>query len=655
MSKLLAMQNQTEQTYQSTPISTNPNQSKKHDAIKQINLKAIQKLIDENAIDVIHTTPRCAIYSYQVEKKKDQFDKTSPTRKSKTGKVQKPEPLVWQKTGVEGSLYLYRYQNPHLKTQTGFAFAVLNKSDNKTIIQDLAKVKIQPKLPYILYKNAQNQIYGIWFSDAFTFQQTSKIFQEHIDVLENSDENGHSLVGSSNNKKETQHRKSLNSNSKQEKENGKHELTRETSQETTTEADHLAYRKQMSLERGKKREKKKSQSEKGSPKKNKDKGKDKDKKDRVTLKDPAIINNKTTNNSKPSSNSAINPIFESLNQNLKTKNNHSSSNPMSAFNNLVSNVQPNRKTTDPFQLLIQQTEQYNHIDKERESKSKPASESQNTKTPEKLQKLIEIQEREARMEKIRISGGSSKRNSRQNSNSNSRNRVQNDESLETTPRLTRNLDRSKRRRSSGLSKEKNGNSQVKILNQNQNSPLVNAVQNTLGLNKKKEGQTENKNDIKILQNIPLPEMIDDSGEQPFSQSNSSSSPYQNRDQPKFTSNSKNNLPFDLKDLLPPLEPSINSSQILSSPSSHLDREPNLNLSANHDNDNAKPIPFMKQQSEPTKTFDINGLLDNMQKQHQIQNGDYGKNRNRSRSYEWDNNDNNNNNNNNFTTLILTKL
>ena len=290
---------------------------------------------------------------------------------AKSLKIQKPEPLVWQKTGVEGSLYLYRYQNPHLKTQTGFAFAVLNKSDNKTIIQDLAKVKIQPKLPYILYKNAQNQIYGIWFSDAFTFQQTSKIFQEHIDVLENFEGNGQILVESSNNKKETQHRKSLNSNSKQEKENGKHELTRETSQETTTEADHLAYRKQMSLERGKKREKKKSQSEKSSPKKNKDK--DKDKKDRVTLKDPAIINNKTTNKSNSSSISAINPIFESLIQNLKTKD--SSSNPMSAFNNLVSNVEPNRKTTDPFQLLIQQTEQYNNIDKDRESKSKPESKS----------------------------------------------------------------------------------------------------------------------------------------------------------------------------------------------------------------------------------------------------------------------------------------
>jgi len=81
------------------------------EAIKRIHLKAIQNKIDENAYEIVNTTARCAIY---------EWDKTG-----------------WQKTGIEGSLFIFKFK-PNEKSvveggasnkTNGLAMAILNKTN----------------------------------------------------------------------------------------------------------------------------------------------------------------------------------------------------------------------------------------------------------------------------------------------------------------------------------------------------------------------------------------------------------------------------------------------------------------------------------------------------------------------------------------------
>ena len=175
--------------------SSKPNSKKadKDDSIKTINLKAIQKNIDKTAVDIVHTTARCAIYNGQVA------DENSS----------KPQ-LEWKKSGVEGSLYLYKYdrrglssssnddlQNIHAHRHatagtSGYAFTILNKGNDQQLKQDLLEINCTYHAPYILYQNAQDfEIKGIWFSDMYTFNQTSQAFKKYTDVdsgITNGDE-----------------------------------------------------------------------------------------------------------------------------------------------------------------------------------------------------------------------------------------------------------------------------------------------------------------------------------------------------------------------------------------------------------------------------------------------------------------------------------
>merc|ERR1712066_94118 len=101
-------------------------------AIQAINLKAIQRKIDEYAVDVISTTPRCAIYNY-IEKQ-------------------------WKKSGIEGSLFIYKFCRPAEHNygagdREGLAFTILNKANAKTVQQDLSvDLEINCTEPYLLYK-----------------------------------------------------------------------------------------------------------------------------------------------------------------------------------------------------------------------------------------------------------------------------------------------------------------------------------------------------------------------------------------------------------------------------------------------------------------------------------------------------------------------
>ena len=148
------------------------------EAIKRIHLKALQNKIDENAYEIVNTTARCAIYEWD--------DKG------------------WQKTGIEGSLFIFKYKHNNKSLTNGndssaengsdtdgLAMAILNKTNTDTVKLELNnQVEVKKSEPYLMYFNKKShgdQIVGIWFNDTFSFLQATQIITSHLNQLKKSD------------------------------------------------------------------------------------------------------------------------------------------------------------------------------------------------------------------------------------------------------------------------------------------------------------------------------------------------------------------------------------------------------------------------------------------------------------------------------------
>jgi len=83
-------------------------------------------------------------------------------------------------------LFFYQYQGKKTKI-TGLGFTILNKSNDETIKEYLTTdIELELQMPYILYKNCNNEIKGIWFSDAATFMTTSKLMKERLNDIKHN-------------------------------------------------------------------------------------------------------------------------------------------------------------------------------------------------------------------------------------------------------------------------------------------------------------------------------------------------------------------------------------------------------------------------------------------------------------------------------------
>lgn len=68
---------------------------------------------------------------------------------------------VWTKTKVEGSLFVYARTGEPL-----YNILVLNRLENKNLVEPITpQLDIQVNEPYMLYKNCEGNIFGIWFFD----------------------------------------------------------------------------------------------------------------------------------------------------------------------------------------------------------------------------------------------------------------------------------------------------------------------------------------------------------------------------------------------------------------------------------------------------------------------------------------------------------
>nr|CAG4645564.1 EOG090X07B6 [Lynceus sp. MCZ IZ 141354] len=105
-------------------------------AVNKINLKAV-KLIDSCAVEIEEPSTQVAVYK---------FNSTCND---------------WVKTDFEGTLLLYRRSEKPF-----YGFVVLNRLRKESLVEVInPQLDIQAHPPFLLYRNQQTSILGIWFYD----------------------------------------------------------------------------------------------------------------------------------------------------------------------------------------------------------------------------------------------------------------------------------------------------------------------------------------------------------------------------------------------------------------------------------------------------------------------------------------------------------
>jgi mRNA-decapping enzyme 1B len=108
------------------------------DARKQANLRLLQRSIDANIQDIVGGATHVVLYEYIA-------------------------PQGWEKSQVEGSLFLVASQSPLPFQQQSFALAILNRHSTENFqVPITERFQLQHKEPYLIFKQSP-KILGIWF------------------------------------------------------------------------------------------------------------------------------------------------------------------------------------------------------------------------------------------------------------------------------------------------------------------------------------------------------------------------------------------------------------------------------------------------------------------------------------------------------------
>lgn len=122
-----------------------------------MNLAALQQR-DPYISEIIDTASQVALYSFN----------------AKTNE--------WEKTSIEGSLFIYKRSATPLR-----GFMILNRLGLNNLIEPIAKdLEFQLQDPFLLYRNAKTKsIYGIWFYDKDECRKLGELMNRYLqDILE---------------------------------------------------------------------------------------------------------------------------------------------------------------------------------------------------------------------------------------------------------------------------------------------------------------------------------------------------------------------------------------------------------------------------------------------------------------------------------------
>ncbi|XP_062203107.1 mRNA-decapping enzyme-like protein [Phragmites australis] len=124
-----------------------PNLAMDEEATRMLNLSVLQRL-DPAVEDILITAAHVTLYDFNIDLNQ------------------------WSRKDVEGSLFVVKRN-----TQPRFQFIVMNRRNTDNLVEDLLsdfEYELQP--PYLLYRNAAQEVNGIWFYNQHDCEAVASLF-----------------------------------------------------------------------------------------------------------------------------------------------------------------------------------------------------------------------------------------------------------------------------------------------------------------------------------------------------------------------------------------------------------------------------------------------------------------------------------------------
>ena len=129
-----------------------------------INLRALRK-IDDNIKEILFSAGQVAIYYFNIDSEQ------------------------WKRKEIEGALFFVKRN-----TQSEYAFVVINKLSTMNLVQRITKdFETNLQLPYLMYKNTENEIYCVWFYDKDNCITLNQKIAEIIEKMKKNPPLSHSI------------------------------------------------------------------------------------------------------------------------------------------------------------------------------------------------------------------------------------------------------------------------------------------------------------------------------------------------------------------------------------------------------------------------------------------------------------------------------
>ncbi|KAH9659773.1 mRNA-decapping enzyme-like protein [Citrus sinensis] len=85
---------------------------------------------------------------------------------------------IWSRKDVEGSLFIVKRN-----TQPRFQFVVMNRRNTDNLVENLlGDFEFEVQVPYLLYRNASQEVNGIWFYNARECEEVANLFSRILNA-----------------------------------------------------------------------------------------------------------------------------------------------------------------------------------------------------------------------------------------------------------------------------------------------------------------------------------------------------------------------------------------------------------------------------------------------------------------------------------------
>ncbi|KAF7804270.1 mRNA-decapping enzyme-like protein [Senna tora] len=127
---------------QTKKLTPNLNQQ----STKMLNLTVLQRM-DPCIEEILFTAAHVSLYEFNIDSNQ------------------------WSRKDVEGSLFVVKRN-----AQTRFQFIVMNRRNTDNLVENLLDFEYELKKPYLLYRNAAQEVNGIWFYNSDECEEVANLF-----------------------------------------------------------------------------------------------------------------------------------------------------------------------------------------------------------------------------------------------------------------------------------------------------------------------------------------------------------------------------------------------------------------------------------------------------------------------------------------------